>query len=648
MYRNLLEIPIRTASLYPDRISHKSKSKTKEETHRYGEFVRLIADLAAGFSRFGLKKGDHVGFFVNNRYEWTVTDFALMALGAISVPRGSDTMPKEVRFIFNHSDSTFLILETASQLDALFGEFRAEDWDRCERLYLIEPAEREAIPAILRDRTVFYGDLIAAGREETAREPGLLDRLSNGIGRDDLLTIVYTSGTTGNPKGVMLTQGNFIQNVDANNPRLAIDPEKAEKTVVMLPSWHVYERTFEYCALASAATIVYSSAGRFAADLLSEKPEILISVPRIWESIYQKLIKAMSEMPAPKRHLVFLFIKINQVYLSSLNYLRGCYVSLKRRNRFKRVVAGVYNVARVAGLFPGHILAGLLFKPFREKVGGRLRGATSGAGSLPKYLDELFNSIGINILNAYGMTECAPGILSRTFGRNTFGSTGSPFDNTEIRISREDGTEADIGEKGVLYVRGPQVMMGYYKNPEATRAVLDSEGWLNTGDLAVWSENGEVIIVGRMKDTIVLSGGENVEPEPIEDKMKESAYIDHAVVLGQDQRQLSAIVAVNEDELMKLAEELKLSPLDKSPDGRFSIEDDRIYEVLLSEVNSLISREHGFKPFEYITKILPVRNDFSIGKELTQTLKIRRKYIEERYKGLIARLFSDTAKRQPK
>jgi long-chain acyl-CoA synthetase len=299
------------------------------------------------------------------------------------------------------------------------------------------------------------------------------------------------------------------------------------------------------------------------------------------------------------------------------------------------------NLLKAILLWPGHLLAGALLRPFKAKVGGRLRLATCGAGSLPKYLDELFNAIGITLVNAYGMTECAPGILSRTLDRNTFGSTGIPFDNTEVELRREDGTRADVGEKGVLFARGPQVMKGYYKNPEATRAVLSDDGWLNTGDLAVRSENGEYVIVGRMKDTIVLMGGENVEPEPIEDKIKESAYIDHAVLLGQDQKQVSAIVAVNEDELMRLAAELKLSRDEVlSPDGHH-IKSDEVYGVLLREVNALVSKEHGFKPFERVGRIFPVLNDFSVGKELTQTLKVKRKFVEERFRHLVERFLGD-------
>ena len=637
MQSTLLAVPFETARRFPDRISHKWRNKEATETRTYAQFANMIRVLTGGFAAAGVRRGDHVGFFVNNRFEWIATDFALMALGAVSIPRGSDTTAKEVAFIFRHSDSRHLIVETVQQLVDLAEVFQQDDWNRCTAIFVVDAQDARLIPPQLAGKTKYYKQLIAEGESALARDPRFIESLDAQIHDSDLLTIVYTSGTTGNPKGVMLSHRNFIQNLVANTPRLEIDIEKAETTVVMLPSWHVYERAFEYCGLASGLTFVYSSAGRFGADLLAERPHILISVPRVWESIYQKLIKAISEMPSAKRRLVLGLIKNNQAWLISGQYLKGCYIALHERSRIQKILAWVWHALRFVILFPGHALAGLLFKPFREKVGGRLRLATCGAGSLPKYLDELFNAIGIPLVNAYGMTECAPGILSRRLHYNTFGSTGIPFDNTEVEIRCEDSSIAATGEKGILFVRGPQVMSGYYKNPEATKAVLSSDGWLNTGDLAVRSENGEFIIVGRAKDTIVLMGGENVEPEPIEEKLKESVYIDHAVVLGQDQKQISAIVVVNEDELMKLAAELKLSRNEILTSGSNSIENDQIYNILLAEVNSRISREQGFKPFERITKIFPILNDFSVGKELTQTLKVKREYVEERFKHLVGK-----------
>lgn len=644
--KNITEIPFITARDYPDRVSHRFRVGKKFTERTYAQFARSIRVTTAALAHYGIKRSVHVGFFVNNKYEWIITDFALMALGAVSVPRGSDTTPKEVQFIYHHSDSEFLIVENDRQLASLLEVFTEEDWDRCSTVFVIEaPSETELV--IPGDTpVVYYHELEKLGEEELKRQPEQIEQLIDLIDPDDLLTIVYTSGTTGNPKGVMLTHRNFMQNVTANTPRLEIDPAKGETTVIMLPSWHVYERAFEYCALSSGLTFVYSSAGKFASDLMTEKPQIIISVPRVWESIYQKMIKAISKMPAFKRFLLFFNIKLNQMYLSSNQYIRGCYISLRRRSALRRASVWFWHLIRMIGLYPGHLFAKKLLKPFSEKVGGRLRGATSAAGALPKYLDELFNAIGIPLVNAYGMTECAPGILSRTFGRNTFGTTGIPFDNTEVEVRREDGSLTDIGEKGVLFARGPQVMKGYYKNPTATKAVLSDDGWLNTGDLAVRSENGEFIIVGRIKDTIVLMGGENVEPEPIEEKIKESQYVDHVVVLGQDEKQLSAIVAVNEDMLMELAQQLKIAPVQIQTDGKFSIEHDRIMELLMKEVHSLITREHGFKTFERISKILPVKNDFSIGKELTQTMKTKRAYIAQRFKELVDKMQGDDKKKR--
>ena len=638
---NIIDIPFITAAAYPDRISHRSHEGKGFAEKTYAEFARFIRILTAGLESCGLKKGEHIGFFVNNRYEWIATDFALIALGCVSVPRGSDTAPKEVRFIFHHSDSEYLVLETTKQLLELIPEFTEQDWETCKRIFIIDQPGEEKIPENLKELVTYYAEVVRKGEKAYEQNPDLVEKLSAAVSPEDLLTIVYTSGTTGNPKGVMLTHANFMQNVVANTPRLEIDPEKGETTVVMLPSWHVYERAFEYCALLSGLTFVYSSAGKFAADLISQRPQVLISVPRVWESIYQKMMLAISKMPAVKRILISLFIKINRDYLRSQHYVNGGYISLRKRSSLRKTVAWGLSLIRLILLFPGHKIAEILFKPFRAKVGGRLRGATSAAGTLPKYLDEIFNAIGIPLVNAYGMTECAPGILSRTFGRNTFGTTGIPFDNTEVELRREDGTITLIGEKGVLFARGPQVMRGYYKNPEATKAVLDDEGWMNTGDLAIRSENGEIIIVGRIKDTIVLMGGENVEPEPIEEKMKESLYIDHVAVMGQDRKQLSAIIALNEDRIMQLVEDLRIFPVPVLFDGKFSIENDRITEILMKEVNTLLTKAQGFRPFEKIAKILPVKNDFSIGKELTQTLKIKRQYIYERFRDLTDRLHGD-------
>lgn len=647
-FRSLVEIPFRTAEDFPERISHKIRFGNSFIDKTYSQLARDIKALGTAFSSLGIKQDDHVAFFVCNRYEWIVSDFSIMLVSAVSVPRGSDTTVKEQHFIYQHSDSTHLILENIDQLKELLNVFSDEDLDRCKNIIIIDSGDPGKLDDSVRTRVSFFEDLIVEGQRILDSGEDRTEEWIHAPEPDQMVTIVYTSGTTGNPKGVMLNHRNFLQQVFANTERLEVDRDYQETTVVMLPSWHVFEMAFEYVGIYLGLMFVYSSPMRFAADLMRFKPHLIISVPRIWESLYQKIIKAIGEMSWIKKRIIYLLIKHNQRYIYSSLYLHGSYISFKKHTTFRHFLSSVKHSLRKFINIPYHKAADQLFKSFREKVGGRLRMAVCGAGSLPLYLDELFNTIGIPIVNAYGMTETAPGLLSREIGHNTFGSTGKPFPNTEIRLRKENGAIPKIGEKGILYARGPQVMTGYYKNPDATKSVLDNEGWMNTGDIAIQSENGEFLIVGRFKDTIVLSGGENVEPENIESKMKESSYIDHAVVLGQDRKQLTALVAMNEEELMGLGARLKLKEGDYLVRDEEAIENPHILDHVKREIDCLISKEHGFKTFERISKVLVVRNSFTIGKELTQSLKVKRKYVEEKYKSLIHKLHLDVGRKRKK
>jgi len=338
-----------------------------------------------------------------------------------------------------------------------------------------------------------------------------------------------------------------------------------------------------------------------------------------------------------KKYLFYFFLKTSQHFLLSKNYIQNNYLILRKESFFLKPLFYLFHILRLIINAPfSYIARKKIFKPITSKLGGRLKGAFSGGGSLPPYLDNFFNALGIKLINAYGLTETSPGVLSRSYRRNTIGATGIPFSETYVKLVDLNGNPVEKGQKGVLYVKGENVMKGYYKNEEATKAIIDEEGWLNTGDLCVQSFNGDYVIVGRAKDTIVLLGGENVEPEPIENKLKESELIDHAVVRGQDKKNLTAILAINEDNLKKLMEMLGFSK--KEIDENLQkdvIEHPTLIETIKNEVKKLVSKEHGFKPFEQISKILPIKNKFTIGNELTQSLKIKRKYIEEKYKDFI-------------
>ena len=650
----LIDLPVEIARFYPNRISHKFRAENGWVEKKYKEFHQDILKLAGGFLSEGVLKEDHVAFFCNNRYEWIITDLALMNIGAVSVPRGSDTTPSEAAFILFHSDSSFLVIEDSNSLKNLIEFFingnlennpsindYFDAFKRLKKIFIIEPYNKEIFEPyknyINEIPIINYSELLLNGEKIVSDNPDFLSSYKKDLNPDTLVSIIYTSGTTGNPKGVMLNHRNFMQNVISNTPRMRLNLKKGDKTLLILPSWHVFDRAFEYCGLSAGMTFVYSSTKYFSEDLSNEKPDILISVPRIWETVYQKLIKTIKQQKSIKQTLFRFFVSIGKYFLFSYQYLTGAYLIFRKELILEKLFKSLFHLIRLVLLLPLKLASNLIFKPIKEKVGGRLRGAISGGGSLPLYLDIFFNSIGITLLNAYGMTECAPGIISRSYEKNTIGATGTPFANTEILIVDENGKQVSNGKKGVLFVKGPQVMSGYYKNKAATEAVLTSNGWLNTGDLAIKSFNNDIVLVGRMKDTIVLSGGENVEPEKIEDKLKESSLIAHAVVIGQDKKNLAAILAIDEEELKNLANTYQI-PLSEILQEDL-INHPTIIQAIKNEVNKLISKETGFKPFEKIATIIPIKNKFEIGKELTQSLKIKRKYVEEKYHDLINKIF---------
>ncbi len=647
MYKNLLEIPFKTAEKYPDRVSHRFRDGKSFTDITYSRFTEDIKILTEGLAAYGIKKGDHAAFFVNNRYEWTLTDHALLAISAVSVPRGSDTSPLEAVFIFNHSDSRWAILENVVQYRELSTVSR-EFTEKCEKIFIIDNSESFNDPS---GKIVFYEEVMEKGREILTANPDAFETHFNSVSVADMVTIIYTSGTTGNPKGVMLGHSQFLQQVKMVVPRLLIDEAAGEVTVTILPAWHVFERAFEYVGLSAGISFVYSSLKTFGKDILREKPHFLVTVPRVWDSIHSKMRLHMRNQSPVKQGIFNFFVRVNMLYKNGKSYFNRTFISYKKDDFFRTLYrSAVYSILTVL-IFPLHRMAEVMFRAVRGKVGGRLRMAISGGGSLPPMVDDFFASVGITVMNSYGMTESSPGITSRTMGRNTLGSVGIPFLDTEVKILDKKGSEVSVGQKGTIHARGPQIMMGYYKNREATDQVLSKDGWLCTGDVSRRTIFGDYVLVGRNKDTITLFGGENVDPNPIEDKIQESELIDHAMVIGQDRKGLTAFIALNEAELARFTSSMKdkmVNIFDHIHDTGILNSNEvsegyrKLQTWIKSELDKKISRETGFKPFEKISNVIMVENTFTIGEELTQTLKIKRDKITEKYNEIIAHFMETT------
>jgi long-chain acyl-CoA synthetase len=517
----------------------------RDRTWTYGDGARAAHGVARALAARGVEPGDRVALIAENSPRWFHAYSGILAAGGVVVPRGVDISDEELLYILDPSDCRVAFAETdrvAARLpDGIETiRFDADDF----------PEPETVDEAILQ-------------RYATARHP------------DDLVVILYTSGTTGRPKGVMLEQRNIAHNI-RTLPAL-VGMKAGDVWVSILPSWHTFEQTVELCGFGVGCTTVYSDKRRLKDDLRKHRPHFFASVPRIWETIYNGARGAIEKRGPVVRSL------FNAAYAGSRLWAKGNPLGL-----------------------PLHALGKALFyEKIRAATGSRLKVAVSGGGYIPTHIDEFFVTVGITLLVGYGLTETAPVVALRALDDNVLGTIGRAVPETELRI----------GPGGTLQVRGPQIMRGYYKEPELTREAVDADGWFDTGDIAKLTEKGDIIFVGRAKETIVLSGGENIEPEPIEDSVLRSPLIHQVMLVGQDRKTLGALVI---------------------PEPDTQPTEDRIR----AELEQRTGVPGGFRTFEAVHKIALLDEPFSFENGLlTQTLKMKRNVIADRYADTIDQLY---------
>ncbi|ACV67344.1 AMP-dependent synthetase/ligase [Desulfohalobium retbaense] len=589
-------------------------------------YAKLFEDallLAKAFRGQGIVKGDKVFLLSDNRYAWIVTDLALMALGAVSVPRGSDTPSSELAYILDHSECAYLILET----EGLFNQHRELIEQRALQGVFVIASEHPAEPGMLT-----YSQLLA-NRSLSLEDLRQLMQVKRQVGGDDLVTIIYTSGTTGTPKGVKLTHANIMHNVQ-NLPDL-IRLTSEDRWLSILPTWHIFERTVEYVALSRGSCIVYSSIRTFAADLERFKPTLVATVPRIWESLYGKVNAALKKESPRKARLFQFLVSVSSSFRLNSRRISGRLPRFEHEPWWRVLPRKARALACVVALAPLYAVARAKLAPVKKKFGGRLRLAISGGGSLPPFLDEWIDAIGIRITNAYGMTECSPGIAGRGLDCRTFGTLGPPFPYTEVRIAGQDDIEVPTGTEGEIQVRGPQVFHGYYHNNEANAESFTPDGFFRTGDLGKKTLNGELVITGRAKEIIVLASGENIDPTNIEATISTFPFVQDAVLVGQDKKGLGALIVPDLEKLRQYVAEQYNHVVNEAGDV---LQDKQIVESLKREMNKLLKPKRGFKPYEKLHSIHFLNREFKLGEELTNTLKKKRHVIEQKYQDIINRL----------
>jgi long-chain acyl-CoA synthetase len=548
---------------------------------------------------------------------------ALMSFGGVNVPRGSDTPTQELEFIIEHSESSYLVIETDKLLER-HGDF-IRDCKQLKSVFVMTgPAKHSLFSNVFS-----YNDLLS-DRRYTKKDVEKFLVEGENITPEDLLTIIYTSGTTGMPKGVQLSHSNIMHNVKVV-PEV-IQLTKNDNWLSILPSWHIFERTAEYVALAKGTTLVYSSIKTFSQDLEKYKPTLVATVPRVWESLYSKVQMAVKKKGVAASHLFSAMVWASSAYRRNKRKALGrmpVFDSGETLTRYFEIIAAS---VKMALLYPLYALANKKLAMVRQRFGGRLRLAISGGGTLASYLEEWIDAVGIRIVNAYGMTECSPAIAGRGVTCRTYGTVGPPVAWTELRVVSDEGKPLPPGKEGTIEVRGAQVTKGYYRDEEENRKSFTSDGFFKTGDLGMMTTKGELMVTGRTKEIIVLSSGENIDPTKIENALTMLPFIQEALLVGHDKKALGALLVPNIEELKEYVAN-KMSGIKKETGELLT--DVKVLDQIRNDMNRILRPKQGFKPYEKLQGIIFLDKEFKLGEELTNTLKKKRHVIEKKYRQII-------------
>ena len=638
MYKTLPQMIYKKSQDFPE--LNIQFSKNTEGTFlpvTYKDFVNSMLDFSAGLLAIGEKEYSNIGLICDNRKEWLVCSMGIMATKSRDIPRGSEATVKDLSYILSFAECKTVVTENKILFNRIL-ECKNE-LPALQNIIIINPSDSDLSNPKATGLNIFsYDEILSKGNNFRQNNPNKIEEIMLSGTEDDSATIIFTSGTTGTPKGVELTHKNFLCQVEDISKRLPL--KQGNKALCMLPVWHVYERELEYFLLYVGVALCYSkpAISMLLADMKKVSPQFMATVPRIWDGIYNAINKNIksTKKGAGIFFTIFTWAATSLKSLRNIIYNRCKY--FRKRTVFYHVFSKFLYIP-VIFLYPLKWLGDMFyFQRVRNMLGGKFQIGMSGGGSLPLKLDKFFNSIGIKLVEGYGLTETAPICCIRNAKRPILGTIGKIMPYCQAKVVHRNGIECKPGEKGVLYIKGPNVMKGYYKQPELTAEVISEGEWFNTGDLVIKTYNGEIIVKGRQKDTIVLRSGENVEPLPIEDKLSESIYISQAVVVGQDENCLGALIIPDLDNICQYAKQQNINFSDKKQ----LLKDEEIKKLIYKEMERLINTKNGFKPFEKVGKFVFLDKPFEVGVELSPKQGIIRYKINELYKAKISLMYADS------
>lgn len=570
-------------------LSHKPKGDSYQDIS-YTELGKSADALSKGLFSLGINKGDRVAILSENRPEWAISDFGILKAGGVDVPMFSTLTAAQVGYILNDSGAKIICVSTDKQLEKVVAI--RDKVPTLEHIIIYDSIDGES-----PENVIEYEQVCKQGNEGELAKQSV-------VNEEDIATIIYTSGTTGNPKGVMLTHANFISNFNAC--KTLIDVNETDVLLSFLPLSHVFERLGgHYVPLLSGAKIAYAESPFTVAQNMQEVcPTVMLSVPRLYETMNDRILRAVESGSALKQAIFHWGVTIGSAVSSAIQ--QG-----KKPSALLR--------------FQQNIADKLVFAKLKAVTGGKLRFFVSGGAALPKSIAEFFHAAGILILEGYGLTETSPVISLNCPEKWKFGTVGTSV----------PGIEVNIAEDGEILTRGPHVMKGYFNNAEATEEVIDGEGWFHTGDIGIIDEDGFLKITDRKKNIIVLSNGKNVAPQPIESELVQSPYIDQIMLVGNERKNVAALIVPNFDALKTWASENSLDNSNLS-----ALLKTRDVQLLIQKV--MQERLTDFADFEQVRRFALLENEFSQEEdEMTPTLKLKRNVIIEKYGDVIEGMYPE-------
>ncbi|PWN05267.1 AMP-dependent synthetase/ligase [Rhodohalobacter mucosus] len=596
----------------------KPNPKAEYKTVTWDEVRDDVTAVASYLLQFGIEKDDRVAILSENRYEWAVVDLAIQMVGGINVSLYTTLPPKQCEYILKDSESKLFFVSTGIQLKKAI-----EVFGNCPDLKHVVAFDEAKVSSYMEhDFVSLYESACEQGKKVEEKMAETLKKRSSQTAPADVSTLIYTSGTTGSPKGAMLTHHNIVSNVKAAHD--AIDIGEEDRCLSFLPLCHSFERTGGYYAMmAGGAEIYYAeSVDTVAKNMLEVHPSIVVSVPRLFEKIYNLINKSVQDGSA--------------IQQSIFNWALGV------GRRYWQGERGLISVQK-------KLADKLVFDKLKQRTGGNIRFFVSGGAALPADIGAFFMAAGLNILEGYGLTETSPVMCCNRYGEEEMGTVGKVINGVTVGIQRlsdskiiaqisgEDYPTDLTSEEGEILNRGPNTMKGYWKNEKATKEMIDDDGWLHTGDVGKF-ENGRLKITDRIKHMIVNAGGKNIYPGPIEDLFKTSPWIDQLVVVGEKQSFMAALIVPDFEAIEKHAKENNI----EYGSMEDLIQNEAIKNLYKKEIRSFsneLASHEKIRDFRLLAKEFSVETG-----ELTPTLKVKRRVIRDKYGHLIEDIFSGDSK----